>query len=110
MEDIKEMDELDLQAAMSDLVLLQREEFARNLKAMALASKAGFGSKEADREITKIARETNRDAEDEHRKEKMKVDGIQGANTLNLPLDLKKLGEVKLNGRNNRKGDTGASR
>jgi len=104
------MDELDMQAAITDLVLLQKEEFARNLKAMALASKAGFGSKEADREITKIAREANRELEEENKKERMKIEGVRGADTLNLPLDLKKVGEVRIGGRNNRADNTGTRR
>lgn len=103
------MDELDLQKAIGNLVILQKEEFVKNLKAMAIASKAGFGSKEADREITKIARETEREKKDNERQEQI-AGPVKVADTVGTKFDLKKLGEAKLSGGNNRTNNPRTSR
>ena len=72
---------------------------------MALASKSGFGSKEADREINKIAREADREREEGDRVEQL-VSGetkVHVPNTIGEKFDLKKLGMVKLDGRDKHK-------
>lgn len=100
---------MELQHAVSNLVVVQKEEFVRNLKAMALASKAGFGSKEADREINKIARSAETEKKELIRDE-MQKGPVPVADTAGLKVDLKKLSEVKLsNVRNNRPNNPRAS-
>lgn len=92
-EHISEMDEFDLQHALSDLLVIQKQELALEVRSAALAAKAGFGSKEADREINKIVKMAQQEKKDLDAQEAQ----IGVANTVGTKLDLKKLAGAKLN-------------